>query len=587
MTNSPFDLDSTLFDRFKNETELNYAREIFEQFKHRIVPSYFVVIPSESKDLNLLHSILAIQEFFRQNWLGPRTAFSHPFFEFLRSKCIGKSLSSLVIDGEYPYRLTRQPELLIFALDRLAAIQTVGDANEEPDRLATWWYLRALYLHQRIVDYSSPTIRTKIISLLKTKIELVRTAQEALEAANLAQECEDEKLSQFYLDESARLAGIKHSFIGKLGRRTIHQTFDVYQLTVSITPADDKRNELSSLCCSGAHCEAPKNITLNDDMLMESVTYAEDPSNTAEIDVTHLDLAILLANARQLWRFHARDTEINEKIEALAQKVLEAPNSWQIYSAGLFWRSKLESDRGRTMERACFQFKALAEQVDYESADSLDRFDWTFAIYFPTEWDCDREQGLLFAGLGAFKTALDIFERREMYEEAVQCLLNLGRIEAAESIVLGQIEKSPNDARLICVLGDVKKAVWEGKIQRDEPDKDAAFKVVEETYQRAWSVSGNRLAKAQRALGSVYYLISDYAKVRSCLAKAVSINPLFESSWFLLGFASSQLEDYEGALRSFTRLLNLNQDNPEAWKHIANCNVKIGKLDEAHRASTI
>lgn len=574
---SPFDLDSCdFFIRFQFDSEREFAQNIYNDFKNRTVTSDSIVFPLESNELNLLYSILALNEYFRQNWLGPRGPFSHPFFDYIRSKTTGKSLLSLVIDGEYPYRLTKQPELLIFALDRLTALQK----DKDSDRFSTWWYLRALYLHQRIVDYASPNLRSKIISVLKTKIGQVLTAQEALEAANLAQECEDEKLAQFYLDETARLAGMKHSFIGKLGRRTIHQTFDVYHLTVSITR--DGQDEENLRCCSDSHCGAPKNVALNDDLLRETVTFAEESNK--EQSVTHLDLAILLANARQLWRFHARDSEINEKIEALVQKVLEAPNSWQIYSTGLFWRSKLEADRGRTMERACLQYKALAEQVDYESADSINRFDWSFAVYYPTEWDCDREQGLLFAGLGAFKTALEIFERREMFEEAVQCLLNLGRIEDAENIVCAQLEKLPDDARLICVLGDVKRVIWEGKIERNDPDKDAAFKIVEETYQRAWSVSGNRLAKAQRALGSVYYLISDFAKVRSCLAKAVAINPLFESSWFLLGFASVQLEDYEGALRSFTRLINLNQDNPEAWKNIANCQVKLGKLDEAHRA---
>lgn len=570
---SPFDLKSSgFFDHFHHESEKLFAQKLYQDFESR-TSTDSVAFPAESEDLNLLYAVLALKEFFRQNWLGPRSPFTHPFFEHIKGKIQGKTSVSLVIDGEYPYRLVRQVDLLIFALDRLAVL-----AASSEDRTITWWYLRALYLHQRVIDSSSPTLRSKIISLLKTKIGDILTGLEAVEAANLAQECEDEKLSQFYLDEAARLAGIQLSFVGKLGRRTIHQTFDVYQLTVSIVRNGEHQ------CCTSDHCaseQQPKNVALNDDMLRESVTFTE---TEADIKPRHLELTILLANARQLWRFHARDAEVNEKLEAFIQKILESPNSWQIYSAGLFWRSKLESDRGRTMERACLQFKALAEQVDYESADTQNRFDWSFAVYFPTEWDCDREQGLLFAGLGAFKTALDIFERREMFEEAVQCLLNLGRIDDAENVVTGQLEKFPEDSKLICVFGDVQRVLWEGKNERNEPDAEAAFKLVEETYQRAWCVSGNRLAKAQRSLGALYYVVGDYKKVRSSLAKAVAINPLFESSWFLLGFASVRLDDYEGGLRSFTRLINLNQDNPEAWKHVANCQVKLGRLDEAHRA---
>ena len=576
-TTSPFELESTnFFDRFIHESEQTFAQKIYKDFDTRVSVES-LTFPVESDELNLLYSILALKEFYRQNWLGPRTPFTHPLFDYIKSKIGGKIASSLVIDGEFPYRLVRQPELLIYALDRLASLSSSSN-----DRQVAWWYLRALYLHQRVIDYSSPTLRSKIISILKTKVCDVLTAQEAVEAANLAQECEDEKLAQFYLDEASKLAGIKHSFIGKLGRRTIHQTFDVYQLAVTVA-RDGQEAPAATACCSEAsHCSAqPNNISLNDDVLRETVTFTGPET---EATLSHLELVILLANARQLWRFHARDAEINEKLEAYIQKVLESPNSWQIYSAGLFWRSKIEADRGRTMERACLQFKALAEQVDYESEDSKNRFDWTFSVYFPTEWDCDREQGLLFASLGAFKTALEIFERREMFEEAVQCLLNLGRIDEAENVVTRQLEKFPEDSKLICVYGDVKRAIWEGKNERNDPDAEAAFKLSEETYQRAWSVSGNRLAKAQRSLGALYYVIGDYKKVRTALAKAVAINPLFESSWFLLGFSSVQLEDFEGALRSFTRLINLNQDNPEAWKHIANCQVKLGRVDEAHRA---
>lgn len=576
---SPFSLDLEFFECFNGDAERLYAQNLYETFNARKCGDEELPVTLEP-ELMLLYSILALMEFYRQNWLGPRKPLLQhgQFSRVIAQYTQGKSLNSLIIDGEYPYRLTKQPELLIFALERLGSLRTSAPESKR----VVWWHLRALYLHQRLVDCGSPTLRSKIIATLKNGKDLVCTAQEALEAANLCQECEDEKLAQFYLDESARLAKMSFAFIGKLGRRTIHQTFDVYQLTVQVSHQNDTSANDSAYPCS----KAPQNISLNDDLLRETVEFTDGADSPAI--AAHLDLAILLANARQLWRFHARDSEITEKLEALNHKILEAPNSWQIYSAGLFWRSKIESERGRTMERACLQFKALAEQVDYcEDSAVVDssRFNWSFCVYFPSEWECDREQGLLFASLGAFKTALDIFERREMFEEAVQCLINLGRIDDAQNVVLQQLERFPEDAKLICVHGDVKKVVWEGSQAPQQSQANSPeFKDVEETYLRAWSVSGNRLAKAQRSLGSLYYMVGDYKKVRSALAKAVAINPLFESSWFLLGFASIQLEDYAGALRSFTRLITLNQDNPEAWKHIANCQVKLGKLDEAHRA---
>lgn len=575
----PFTLSSQFFKRFDSSEEI---KNMFESFMNRNSGDFDgSALSLAQKDPNtlLLVSILALSEFYRQNWLGPRVSFEHPAFAYIKTQTADKSLLSLVIDGEYPYRLTRQWELLTFALDTLEALIKASPSDSD----IVWWYLRSLYLHQRILDSPSHTIRANITSILNSPNFQVNSSQEALEAANLLQECEDEKRAQFFLDEASRLAGISFNFIGKLGRRTIHQTFDVYQLAINITrngeTAAHQHEETG--CCSNQ----PQSVPLNDEHLRETVSYNEPSTDSS----THLELAILLANARQIWRFHARDTQINERLGAFIQKILEAPSSWQIYSAGLFWRSKLEADQNRTMERACLQFKALAEQVDYVNPDSLDkngqdRLNWSFAVWFPTEWDCDREQGLMFASLGAFKTALEIFERREMFEEAVQCLVNLGRVEDAESVVLGQLERFPEDAKLICVLGDVQRRYWERKLASGDETTEAAFKTAEDTYLRAWDISGSRLAKAQRNLGALYYVIGDFERVRTALSKAVAINPLFESSWYLLGFSSIQLEDYEGALRAFTRLININQDSPDAWKNIAHCQTKLGHFDDAHRA---
>ena len=93
VTSNPFDLKSiNFFERFNHESEREFAHKIYTDFEMR-VPSEKTTLtfPVESDDLNLVYSILALKEFFIQNWLGPRTPFSHPLFDYISSKMQGKT----------------------------------------------------------------------------------------------------------------------------------------------------------------------------------------------------------------------------------------------------------------------------------------------------------------------------------------------------------------------------------------------------------------------------------------------------------------------------------------------------------------
>lgn len=579
----PFVLSRDFFERFDNPSDRVLAEQIYNDFISKKGEELVTGSLLQNTQFALLFSILCMREFYRQNWTGPRSPFSSKVLALATAAFPSReaAMEFLVADGEFPYRMTRNPELLAFALKEL---QKPG---RDTDSLCAWWLCRAYYLHLRLLDAPCYSLRNKLASLVQEHVQKsfgISKTVLVLEAANFMQECENDS-SLSYLEEAAKAEGVEFSLIGRLGRRTIHQSFDVYQLTVDIKgnqPQTDSPAATEGPKNIALNAEGPKNIALNDDHLRENVEFTDDKDT---VKATHAQLAIFLGHARELWRFHARDTEINEKVTAYVEKVLESPNCWQIFSAGLFWRSRLETDRTRTMERACFQFKALAEQID--DAGNDDRLDWTFAVWFPADWECDREQAMLFAGLGAFKTALEIFNRREMFEEAVQCLLSLGQLEEAESLVTKQLEKYPNDPKLVCVLGDVKRRAWETLLaqrEQNDPAVTEAFKLAESLYIESWKLSCERLAKAQRNLGALYYVVGDYHRVIEALGAAVALNPLFESSWYLIGFSHLQLKEYEQALRAFTRVINLNSDSPDAWTHIAHCHVQLGRLEDAYRA---
>lgn len=53
------------------------------------------------------------------------------------------------------------------------------------------------------------------------------------------------------------------------------------------------------------------------------------------------------------------------------------------------------------------------------------------------------------------KTACDIFEYLQMYEECVECLANSNEMARAKQMAKNHIEKFPNSPKMLCIYGDL------------------------------------------------------------------------------------------------------------------------------------
>lgn len=82
-------------------------------------------------------------------------------------------------------------------------------------------------------------------------------------------------------------------------------------------------------------------------------------------------------------------------------------------------------------------------------------------------------------------SALDIFMRLEMWEEAISCYQMLGKAKQAEDLVQEQLLKHANSPKFLCVLGDIQ-----GKA---------------DLYWQAWESSNHRYSRAMRSLGAEYF----------------------------------------------------------------------------------
>lgn len=443
------------------------------------------------------------------------------------------------------------------------------------------------------------------------------------------------------LENAAVASGFEFALTGKLGKRTKFQDRDITQLVVLAMSASTEPSSEVTETKEEPVTTVPKALDLNDDTLLETITFAKggakpeksttiqdesslppalasmDPSDQPKL--SPLDSAILLSIASAITNSSPEHGLTREETLPYATRVIEGGSSnWQIYTQALLVRSRCEAYKSRTVERGVLQMQALVDQViadtatnnsavattdtvtseqqdqpttflprpqDTESAPAEERLEYIWELNFQTRWNLEAELAQKWVSLGGLRTALDIYERLEMWAEVALCYAATEREEKAKAIVRRQlyhptngnvtdddneryegpeISPLPVDApRLFCILGDI--------------DAEPAM------YERAWDVSGQRYARAQRSLARLYLKAEPPAlkKAEEAYKKSLKINPLNHGAWFALGCVQLNLEQWHEAIESFTRTVQLEQDDAEAWSNLAAALLHISEDDKA------
>ncbi|KAI9793261.1 MAG: hypothetical protein M1816_000682 [Peltula sp. TS41687] len=367
----------------------------------------------------------------------------------------------------------------------------------------------------------------------------------------------------------------------------------------------------------------PKMLDLNDDTLLETISFSKDnggatksgeksenvlSSNLQGIDPANqpllypLESLILLASALSITNTLPSDGLTREETLPYVTRVLDGGSSnWQIYTQALLLRSRIEGYRSRTQERAVFQLQALVDQIivetttggsrsdehetqnaptsffpsprSGEAASAPERLRYIHQLCSPTRWELEAELAARWASLGSLKNALEVYERLQMWAEIALCYAGLENDVKARQVVKEQLfvanavadedvnedtevwrgeqrSSLPPDApRLFCILGDL--------------EQDPSM------YDRAWEVSGRRYARAQRSLGKYYFARRDYSRSADAYENSVMVDRLNHSSWFALGSARLQLEQFDRAVECFTRAVQLEEQDAESWSNLA------------------
>jgi tetratricopeptide (TPR) repeat protein len=434
------------------------------------------------------------------------------------------------------------------------------------------------------------------------------------------------------IQNATKNRGFKFALTGLLGKRTKFQQKETSQLVVlaksKVSPSSEPSAEKAEPSTKPddapngpSTVTAPDKLDLNDDTLLESISFTKKseiptdiqaisdvPQELQELDPSDqpklqpLDSSILLSIASSIKNTSPENGLTREETIPYATRVLEGGSSnWQVYTQALLVRSRIEGYRSRTVERGLLQLQALVDQViadtanaesttetqdgdaaantflpkakESESAPATERLQYIFQLASPTRWDLEAELASRWVSLGGLRSALDIYQRLEMWAEAALCWAATEREDKARSVVRRQLFHATNGSsdeddpaedekwegarrdpapleapRLYCILGDIDSSP--------------------EMWEKAWEVSNNRYARAQRSLGRHYIAANDFIKAALAYSKALTVDKLNQPAWFAFGCTLLELSQFERAVEAFTRCVQLDESDAESWSNL-------------------
>ncbi|XP_076948478.1 uncharacterized protein LOC143620734 [Bidens hawaiensis] len=368
-----------------------------------------------------------------------------------------------------------------------------------------------------------------VVSMVHLELGIIDFRYRYVDAAN----------SHFGMAEKA--CGLSLSVSGEMGFRTVHQVDPKAQLRLfadvngSVVSKDQSLQRGHQVHDTSDVLLTPRFLEQNDEGVVR---------------LSPVQQALILAQCLIIEKNTPHDEMQRWDMAPYIEAVDSQPSSLFIIKCFCdLLRIRWEKTRGRTKERAMLMMDKLVHGV-YESLPNVaERIRYCFGVDLLTIPSLRKEYADLLVSCGLVGEAVKTYESLELWDNVIFCYRLLDKKAASVELINTRLLERPNDPRLWCSLGDVT-------------NNDSC-------YEKALEVSENKSVRAKRSLARSAYNRGEYEKSKLLWESAMGLNSLYPDGWFALGAAALKARDLDKALDAFTRAVQIDPDNGEAWNNIA------------------
>ncbi|KAK5845014.1 uncharacterized protein LOC108482922 [Gossypium arboreum] len=444
-------------------------------------------------------------------------------------------------------------------------------------RSISWWLFRALLIHQQILDERSSSL-FELLQVFKGEtlghfgsLEKVTSYWGAQlqdgEASTIVSmvHLEAGVLEYIYgrldpcrrdLESAEMAAGLQLSVTGILGLRTVHQVEPKAQMIlVANTSSKSVSGDINTSIApdtqlTGPNVSEASDIYMTPKLVENGNGFGKNECGCVVSTLTTAQQAVVLAQCLLIEKSSPHGEMQGWDMAPYIEAIDSQKSSYFILKCFCnILRIRWESTRSRTKQRALEMMYNLVESIHKPSPGVPLRLPFCFSVYIPTIPALRKQYGDILVSCGLIGEALKIFEDLELWDNLIYCYSKLEKKAAAVELIKEQLSRRPNDPKLWCSLGDITHS-------------DAC-------YEKALEVSNDRSARAKRCLAYNAYGRGEYEKSKILWESALALNSLYSNGWFALGAAALKARDVEKALDGFTRAVQLDPENGEAWNNIA------------------
>ncbi|XP_037933632.1 tetratricopeptide repeat protein 27-like [Teleopsis dalmanni] len=542
----------------------NFTTENLEKLLSTHLSNQKDKLNDEEARTALCQAIELILIFVQYNFTGPTKSVDE-FTELIANKKLEECdpFVKLIENGEEINSNVALGELFVIAKNILKQLSA-----QYPESLVVqWWNLRAICLHQQLIDELTSNLydnyKKAAEFLIKHVDALADTELEALlylEVANGYLLFHRSQKSDELLEELCKRLNVVLNVEGLLGVRTKFQQKPLPQLCLKVEHANDEY--LRTAKETNGNTSLPKLLLLEDDTRLERIRFIE-PKDNDIMTLPSVLQALVLAKVKQLKRSQPKDRLADEELEPYIQTLLyQECGPLQVRLAVLLLNCVQESSQRRTVERSWKQCEEAVKLLNESTYSTQDRLSYAFAGFLQPTWQVKMQLCELLLSLGMTKTALDIYLKIKAWEQVINCYTRLELRNNAAEIIRQELQKKPT-ALLHCLLGDAT----------DDPTH----------YETAWQFSKETSGKAQAHWGNYFFGRKEYEKAIEHLEKSVQINSLQEKIWLRLGYAAIMIERWELAVHAYITYTHLEPLGFESWNNLAKALIKLGDKMRAHK----